>query len=48
MHRRISAADGPEANGPFFGEADSDVHIIAAAVKMKLGAMAAAEPLITK
>ena len=29
-------------NGPFFGEADSDVHIIAAAVKIKLGAMPAA------
>ena len=40
--------DGPEANGPFFGEADSDVHIIAAAVKIKLGAMPADQPLITK
>jgi long-chain fatty acid transport protein len=30
---------GPTANGPFFGEAESHVHIIAAAFKVKLGAM---------
>jgi long-chain fatty acid transport protein len=33
-----SAADGgPIANGPFSGEADSNVHIISAAVKVKFG-----------
>jgi len=31
--------DGPDANGFFFGEADSHVHIIAASVKVRLGAM---------
>jgi long-chain fatty acid transport protein len=28
---------GPDANGPFSGSADSHVHIISAAVKVKLG-----------
>jgi long-chain fatty acid transport protein len=43
--------EGPEANGPFFGEADSNVHIIAASVKVKLGAMpppAPEQPMVVK
>ena len=41
--------DGPTANGPFFGEAESRVHVIAAAVKVKLGAMPPPEqPIFTK
>jgi long-chain fatty acid transport protein len=44
--------DGPVANGPFFGEADSHVHVVAAAVKVKLGAMpvppAPEQPVVVK
>jgi long-chain fatty acid transport protein len=29
--------EGPDANGPFSGEADSHVHIISAAVKVRFG-----------
>jgi long-chain fatty acid transport protein len=36
--------DGPDANGFFFGEADSHVHIVAASVKVKLGAMPPPSP----
>ena len=42
--------DGPEANGPFSGEADSHVHIIAAAVKVKFGGPAPSvmAPIVVK
>jgi hypothetical protein len=41
--------DGPTANGPFFGEAESQVHVIAAALKVKLGAVSPPQqPIITK
>ena len=41
----LAAGDGgPEANGPFFGEADAQVHILAAGVKIKFGGHAAVEP----
>jgi long-chain fatty acid transport protein len=36
--------DGPDANGFFFGEANSHVHIVAASVKVKLGAMPPPSP----
>ena len=42
--------DGPEANGPFSGEADSRVHIISAAVKVKFGGPAPSvmAPIVVK
>jgi long-chain fatty acid transport protein len=39
-----AAAGGPPGNGPFSGEADSHVHILAAAVKVRLGALPAPAP----
>ena len=42
-------SDGPSANGPFFGEAESQVHVIAVALKVKLGAVSPPEqPIFTK
>ncbi|HWT31395.1 MAG TPA: outer membrane protein transport protein [Propylenella sp.] len=38
--------DGPTANGPFFGEAESQVHVIAVALKVKLGPVSAPEQQI--
>jgi hypothetical protein len=36
MSIRAADAGGPEANGPFSGRADTHVHYIAAALKVKL------------
>jgi long-chain fatty acid transport protein len=43
--------DGPDANGPFSGDADSHVHIISAAVKLKFGGPAPSvmeQPMVVK
>ena len=48
MHRRILAATGRTPTARSSARRDSDVHIIAAAVRVKLGGMPAQEPIITK
>ena len=45
--------EGPDSNGPFFGESDAHVHIVSAGLKVKFGGPAAPvaampEPLVVK
>jgi long-chain fatty acid transport protein len=45
----LSAAEGgPAANGPFSGEADSDVHIISVGVKRKFGGAPRPQQIVVK
>ncbi len=43
-----AAAGGPASNGPFGGEADANIHILSAALKIKLGGHETSEPVVAK